>query len=212
MPPTLLANHIASARLLRDEPSRLDGVTAEFATRLFHLITGPAGSGKNLLLRILGLLEIPDTGDVLIDGESTRGLDPARRSELRNRRFGFLFAAPFLLPSFTVVENVAMPLFRMSSIDAGKAQEMAEHVLELVSLPDRAQDSIEELTFAEQHRVSLARALVYRPEFLLVEDLAQPADLLLRLRDELGVTIIATAERPLAAADRLLTLDQGRLV
>ncbi len=208
----LAADRVSCARFLRDEPSQLVEVSAEFEPGRVHVVAGAVGSGKNLLLRVLGLLETPDAGDVLIDGSRTRGLDPARRADLRNRRFGFVFAAPFLLPSFTVVENVAMPLFRLTTLDAREAQRRADRVLGFAGMADRAQECVEELSLEEQHRVSLARALVNQPDFLLAEDPATELEGLLRMAaDELGATVIITADRPIAGVDRVLFLEQGAL-
>src|SRR5688572_6865236 len=90
------------------------GFDAAFAAGRFHLLRGPAGCGKNLILRWLGLLQPTEDGDVFVEGSATRELSEETRADLRTQRFGFVFTAPFLLNTFTVIENVAMPLFKVS--------------------------------------------------------------------------------------------------
>src|SRR5437660_994867 len=110
-PPILAADRVTSAKTLAREPSRVRNVSVAFEARTFSLFCCSAGCGKNLLLRLVGLLEIPDSGDVLIQGAVTRDATNAVRAALRNCHYGFLFAQPFLLPTFSPLENVAMPLF-----------------------------------------------------------------------------------------------------
>ena len=105
-------------------------VSASFARATFHLLGGAPGGGRELLLRVLGALEKPDRGEVFIEGQPTSGLSEEERAELRGRRCGFVFRAPFLLPAFSVVENLAMPLFRLSHVDAAEARCRTDELLE----------------------------------------------------------------------------------
>ena len=91
-------------------------VRADFAPGRFHVLVGEAGGDSSARLRVLGLLDVPESGEVVVEGVATRGLDEEARAELRAQRFGFVFAAPFLLASFSVIENVAMPLFKISQV------------------------------------------------------------------------------------------------
>ena len=105
------------------------GLDASFAPGRFHVLRGPDGCGKNLLLRWLGLLQPPEAGEVLVQGSATRALSEEARAELRTQRFGFVFAAPFLLTSFSVIENVAMPLFKVSQVTPEEARRRTEALL-----------------------------------------------------------------------------------
>src|SRR5256885_4493877 len=95
-PPIHVAERLTCAKTLAREPSRVRNVSVAFEARTFSLLHGPDGCGKNLLLRLLGLLDIPDAGDVLLHGASTRDATNTGRAALRNRHYGFLFAQPFL--------------------------------------------------------------------------------------------------------------------
>ena len=155
---------------LRDAAAIRD-LTVEFPSGTCTLVTGADGDTRDLLLRVAGLVETPDGGDVLLAGRPTRACSDEERAELRSQQLGFVFRAPFLLPAFSVVENVAMPLFRRSHVDATEAGERTGELLRFVGLIEAAEERIENLPLAARHAVSLARALVNRPAVLLVEDL-----------------------------------------
>lgn len=180
-----------------------------------NLLAGDEQSGGHLLLRLLGLLETPDEGEILFRGEGTRGLPQDARAELRNQRYGFLFAEPFLLPSFSVAENVAMPLFKISGVGADEAQQRTEAMLEFAGMGDFGNETIDRLTHAQQQRVSLARALVNQPEILIIEnvdaamsgaELSGFIELIHRAGAEFGTTGILTA------GDRGLLNSTGRVI
>ena len=188
-----------------------------------HLLHGSDGSGKNLLLRMLALLEIPSSGEIFLRGEPTRGLAEDARAALRNQRYGLLFAEPYLLPSFSVVENVAMPLFKISGVGTEEARLRTQAALDFTGMSACADEAADQLSLAEQHRVSLARALANRPDILIVEnvDAAMPAEVLSRFVEtilrscrELGTAAILTAKgRELARfADRVIEMDGGRIL
>ena len=194
--------------------------SASFAPGRFHVLRGPVGGGKGLLLRVLGLLQTPDSGDVVIGGRATAALDDEARAELRAQRFGFVFAAPFLLSSFSVVENVAMPLFKISHVSPEQARRRTEEMLDFVGISPSIEKDVDDLSLAAQYQVAVARGLVNEPSFLVVEnadgvlageDLLGFAELLLRACEEFGVTIIATAlaALPIARSQRLLEVDAG---
>src|SRR5947208_8510900 len=111
----LRAENVGCSRGLRAEgASSVRDVSIGIEPRTVNVLCGPEGCGKNLLLRLLGLLEMPDAGRIFLHETSTAELAENVRLDLRNRRFGFVFAEPFLLHTFSVVENVAMPLFKIS--------------------------------------------------------------------------------------------------
>ena len=149
----------------------LRGVSLAFGPGTFTLLAGTPDSGHELLLRVLGLLEAPDTGEVLLAGTPTQTLLEEERAKLRDRRIGFVFAAPFLLAAFTPIENVAMPLFKVLDFEPNEAQRRGEALLDFVGLPELIQAPCSELALANQHRVSLARALAGEPAVLLIENL-----------------------------------------
>ncbi len=149
-------------------PSRVDALTAEFAEATLINITGPAGSGKTLLLHLLGLLERPDAGSIEVFGQEVSFPPEDVRREIRNAVFGFLFADPCLLPAFSVAENVAIPLFRFSSSDSAAARMRVTEVLNQLGIEHLAGELAADLSLVDQYLVALARALVHRPRILIV--------------------------------------------
>jgi ABC-type lipoprotein export system ATPase subunit len=179
----------------------VEGLTFELTPRALHVLTSADGT-NDLLLRLLGLLEIPDAGEVLFGRRNTTALDEPSRTELRTRSFGYVFAAPFLLPSFSVVENLAMPLFKLMETSPSEARTRAEKMLDFVGLRGREEERAGDLPAMQQHAAALARALITQPEVLIVEGLDRHLTgpelkhyrSLLRLAiTRLGVTVIATA-------------------
>ena len=223
-PSLLAARGLTCSRALdRLTPSRVCDLSLEFEEKTTTLIWGGEGCGKNLLLRMLGLMEPPDAGEVLLHGSSTRRLSEEERAVSRNEHFGFLFAAPFLLPSFSLIENIAMPLFKISSVNTDQALHRTQTVLDFVGLNARAHSAVEELSLPDQQRASLARALVNRPDILIVENLDASLqageqqiflELFQRAATEFATTtIITVANAELARfADRGIEMAEGRVV
>jgi lipoprotein-releasing system ATP-binding protein len=198
-------------------------LTASFSSGRFHVLRGSHGCGKDLLLRWLGLLQRPATGEVLVQGSATRALSEEARAELRTQRFGFVFAAPFLLSSFTVIENIAMPLFKVSQVSPEEARRRTETLLTFVGLAETAESPVEGLSLREQYQVAVARGLVNEPAFLLVENLDGAlageqlqsfVELLHRAAERFGTTIIATASPalPLLWPQRVLDIAGGAII
>lgn len=197
--------------------------TARFAPGRLHILRGPPEGGRDWLLRILGLLALPERGEVLLGGQSTRALSEAARAELRSQRFGYVFAAPFLLTSFTVLENVAMPLFKVSHVTPEEARRRTDRALEFVGLSAVMESAVQELPLLSQHRAALARALINEPACVIVEDLApvlgdadfaQFLELLARAAESRG--LIALAAVPPAClppgAPRVLEIADGAII
>ena len=184
-------------------------------------IVGESGAGKSTLLYILGALERPSKGDVYFAQMQLGSLAEDAAAEFRNREIGFVWQFHYLLPEFTAVENVAMPL-RLRGRPAAEAREEALRLLREVGLEERAHHRSGELSGGEQQRVALARALVTRPQLLLADeptgDLdARSADgvfeLIARLHREYRLTsLIATHNAAFARrCHRVLRLEGGRL-
>lgn len=204
------------------EGESICGLDASFTPSRFHVLRGPAGCGKSLLLRWLGLLQAPESGEVLVQGSATRELSEEARAELRTQRFGFVFNAPFLLSSFSVIENVAMPLFKVSQVTPEEARRRTETLLAFVGLSEAAEYPVEDLSPRAQYQVAVARGLVNEPSFLMVEDLDGTlagdelhafVELLHRAGDRFGTTIVATASPglPLLWPQRVLDISGGAI-
>jgi predicted ABC-type transport system involved in lysophospholipase L1 biosynthesis ATPase subunit len=190
--------------------------------RLHLLVSEPAGE-CHALLRVLGLLDLPECGEILVEGRETRGLDEEALAGLRAQRFGFVFRAPFLLTSFSVIENVAMPLFKVSQVGPEEARRRTERLLAFTGMSEAAEAAIDDLTLSAQFHVALARGLINEPSVLLVEEIDGTltgeeldvfAMLLRRVPAEFGTTVIATASPAFARKkeDRVIELVRGSVV
>jgi len=204
----LAARNVSCSRTIGSIPSRVLEVTAQFEPGTMTVLFGQPGCGKNLLLRLLALMETPDRGEVEVLGESTRQWDETRRSEVRSRHFGFVFEAPFLLPSFTVIENIAMPLFKLTGVLPEEAREHTDHVLGFVDMLQCADCPPDRLPLWAQLRISLARALVIKPIAVFVENI----DTVLRDDELISFLNLLTKARRTFGCCLLLTTTSRELV
>jgi lipoprotein-releasing system ATP-binding protein len=199
----------------------LAGVDLEVARGEVVAIVGASGSGKSTLLHLVGALDAPTSGEILLDGAAYDTLDPAALATLRNRRLGFVFQFHHLLREFSALENVMMPL-RIAGWEAGPARARAAEVLAAVGLDGRMSHRPAALSGGEQQRCAVARALVHDPALVLADEPTGNldhgngvlvSDLFFRLAREFETSVvIVTHNRHLAQhADRILHLEHGHL-
>jgi len=195
----------------------VQGISLEVARGEFLAVMGPSGSGKSTLLNLIGGLDRPTEGDILIEGRSTRGLTETEWTTLRRERIGVVFQFFNLLPGLTARENVALPLLLRGDADPAKR---VEDCLAAVGLAHRGEHRPSELSGGEQQRVALARALAHRPALLLADEPTGNLDsktgrelvqLIKALARQGGQTVVlATHSRDAAAeADRVLIMRDG---
>lgn len=182
----------------RTELTVLDGVSFRIEAGEMVAVVGKSGSGKSTLMHLLGLLDKPTSGTVLIDDVDVARQSGRRLATLRNRRIGFVFQAHHLLPEHTALSNVMMPV-RLSGSPVALAEERAAALLRAVGLEDRMHHKPGELSGGEQQRVALARAMVMGPGLILADEptgnldpntAAGVFDLMLQLNQTLGSTLL----------------------
>ncbi|HVS65656.1 MAG TPA: ABC transporter ATP-binding protein [Thermoanaerobaculia bacterium] len=186
----------------------LDGISARLGPGMAVVITGPSGSGKSTLLHIVGALEVPTSGRVIVDDQDPHRLAEAELARFRNRAIGFVFQDHHLLPQFDVLQNVVLPTIAGGGSPGEGAADRARRLLAAVGLAERTSHRPAELSGGERQRVAIARALINRPSLLLCDEptgnLDQRtadavADLLFELHaEEGGSMIVVTHSQELA--------------
>ena len=220
-PPLLEAREVT--RTLPEGPTLVRDVTLSVGRGEFVAVTGPSGSGKSSLLYLLGLLDRPTKGEVRLEGRDTARLSAKEMAALRLSRLGFVFQFHFLLPEFSALDNVLIPIRRLGRLRDAAARERAMGLLGALGLADAAAKLPEQLSGGMRQRVAIARALANDPALILADEptgnldtknAAAVFDIFAKLAAEEGRTVIVvTHDASLAArTTRRIHLVDGRIV
>ncbi|OLQ21065.1 lipoprotein ABC transporter ATP-binding protein [Tannerella forsythia] len=204
-----------------DKLEILKGIDLMIDTGEIVAIVGPSGAGKTTLLQIIGTLDKPDIGTLLIEGIEPFRLNEKQMADFRNRHIGFVFQFHQLLPEFTALENVMIPAL-IARQPTSAAEKRAKELLDFLKLSDRIKHKPAELSGGEKQRVAVARALVNRPSVILADEPSGSLDtqnkeelhaLFFDLRNEMGQTfVIVTHDEQLATqADRIIHMKDGQI-
>ena len=200
----------------------LRGVDLAIERGEFVTLVGPSGSGKTTLLQLIGCLDQPTSGRVLINGRDVSRLNRNQRADIRRNEIGFIFQFFALIPTLNAYENVEMPLL-LRAMGAAERRERVLHLLEEVGLADRADHRPDQLSGGEQQRVAIARALATDPTLVLADEPTanldtangqQVMEIMARLNEATGVTFVFATHDPrvIKYARRVITLRDGMVV
>lgn len=204
------------------ETRALNGVSLSINSGEFTSLVGPSGSGKTTLLQLIGCLDRPSTGKVVIDGKDATNLNRNQRADLRKSTIGFVFQFFALIPTLTAYENVEMPLLLNGKTPSERKQRVLE-LLDAVGMPDRANNRPDQLSGGQQQRVAVARALATDPKLILADEPTanldtengeQVMEIMKRLNKETGTTFVFATHDPrvIKYASRVVTLQDGLMV
>ena len=204
------------------ETHALRGVNLAINDGEFTALVGPSGSGKTTLLQLIGLLDQPSSGQVLINGKDATSLNRDQRADLRKGTIGFIFQFFALIPTLTAYENVEMPLL-LNGMKSSERDARVKEMLEAVGLSERAHHRPDQLSGGQQQRIAVARALAIRPSFVLADEPTanldtengkQVMDIMAKLNKETGVTFVFATHDPrvIKYAQRVVTLRDGLIV
>lgn len=220
----IILNSQKLSKSYNDGTSKVDvlkGIDLSIAKGDRVAIIGPSGSGKSTLMHLLGGLDKPTSGEVCINEVNWQKISEKQRCQLRNERLGFIYQFHHLLPEFTALENVAMPLI-ISGMETKKAEQQASEMLESVGLKPRVEHKPAQLSGGERQRVAIARALVHQPHCVLADEPTGNLDqttagkvfeLMLELNRQMNTAlVIVTHDLQIAKRmDRVLVLHEGTL-
>ncbi|MBN1304516.1 MAG: ABC transporter ATP-binding protein [Anaerolineales bacterium] len=204
------------------ETHAVNGITLSIKSGEFTALVGPSGSGKTTLLQLIGCLDQPTSGQVVINGMETTGLSRNQRADLRKGAIGFVFQFFALIPTLTAYENIEMPLL-LSGKGNGKRTQRVKELLEDVDMTDRANHRPDQLSGGQQQRVAVARALATNPKMILADEPTanldtengeQVMEIMKRLNKETDTTFIFATHDPrvIKYATRVITLEDGKIV
>jgi putative ABC transport system ATP-binding protein len=204
------------------ETRALNGVNLTIESGEFTSLVGPSGSGKTTLLQLIGCLDQPTSGSVIINGVETTGLNRNQRADLRKGTIGFVFQFFALIPTLTAYENVEMPLL-LNGKSAAERRRRVMELLEAVGMAERANNRPDQLSGGQQQRVAVARALVTNPKLILADEPTanldtengeQVMEIMKKLNKETGTTFVFATHDPrvIKYANRVVTLQDGVIV
>ncbi len=201
----------------------LSDISLAIADGVFLAIAGPSGSGKSTLLNMIGCIDTPSSGRILIDGQDVSGKSADQLADLRARTIGFIFQTFNLLPVLSAAENVEYPLLQLRELSAQERSERVEAYLDIVGLSNYAQHRPNQLSGGQRQRVAIARALATKPKIVLADEPTANLDhktgtdilaLMKNINRRYKTTFIFSTHdrRVMAMADRLVRIEDGRIV
>jgi putative ABC transport system ATP-binding protein len=201
----------------------LADITLTIEAGVFLAIAGPSGSGKSTLLNLMGCIDLPTSGRVLIDGAEISGRTPDELAELRSRSIGFIFQTFNLLPVLSAEENVEYPLLQFTELSRGERRERVRRFLELVELSRYARHRPNELSGGQRQRVAIARALATHPRVILADEPTANLDhktgagileLMKGINRSFRTTFVFSThdKKVITKADRLVRVEDGRII
>ena len=200
----------------------VENISLEIKRGEFVAVMGPSGCGKSTLMHLVAGLDSPTSGEIFVDGLALHTADDAALTDYRRRRLGVVFQFFNLLPTMSVIENVALPLL-LQGVSFGESQSRARELLELVGMQERATHFVHQLSGGEQQRTAIARALVHRPSLLIADEPtgnldSRSADRVMEVlrsvgSNQLATLIVVTHSDDVAhAASRRITMRDGKIV
>src|SRR5262245_13885049 len=209
-------------RLGEQRVDALKNVTVSIEEGVFLAIAGPSGSGKSTLLNLIGCIDTPSRGKLVVAGHEVGGRSPDELAELRARTIGFVFQTFNLFPVLSAEENVEYPLLQMDEIGRRERRERVRHFLDVVQLSKFARHRPNQLSGGQRQRVAIARALVTQPEVVLADEPTANLDhktgeeilsLMRNINQRFGTTFVFSThdQKVIDAADRLIGIEDGRL-
>ena len=201
----------------------LHGVDLQIARGEFTTIAGPSGSGKTTLLNLIGCVDVPTQGKVVVDGQSTGDLSDTELTELRLHKLGFIFQSFNLVPVLTVSQNIEFPLLLQGKLGADERKQRVQAIIERVGIGQYGKHRPNELSGGQRQRVAIARALVSKPRLVLADEPTANLDsvtghsiieLMKELNQQDGVTFIFSTHdhRVMERATRIIRIEDGKIV
>ena len=220
--PVIRVEHVTRTLAGEVPVTLVEDVNLEIGRGEFVCVMGPSGSGKSSLLYLLGLLDVPTSGRIWIDGEDTSGFDDDRLTDFRLARLGYVFQFHFLLAEFSSLDNVALPMRKLRRLDEDAARARARHLLDRLGVGDQAAKRPSQLSGGQRQRVAIARALANDPLVILADEptgnldsvsATNVRDILHDLTRELGKAVVAVTHDAnfASVADRRVGIVDGRI-
>ncbi len=217
-----LENAVKTYHIGEVETRALNGVSLSIGEGEFTALVGPSGSGKTTLLQLIGCLDLPDSGAVLINGEDVTRFNRNKRADMRRGVIGFIFQFFALVPVLSAYENVELPLL-LNGLDAKERRTRIMEMLDAVGLADRAQHRPDQMSGGQQQRVAIARALATRPLMVLADEPTanldtangeQAMEIMQRLNKETGTAFVFATHDPrvMAHARRIVEMRDGQII